>query len=235
MSPSEDSESKNPSDAQGSVPPSAATPAIPSANLESQPPPNGSTKASDSAKEEKLTGAELKKRAKAEKQARREKQVQERQAAGTGRGAGAGHAPGVGQNTKSDAGKSHHESIPKGQIQGAKDEKRPRNQRRGSAAAESLKVLPMRGSAKRRDSTPSVPASNSKDVALFGHLYGQPRRTSVAGASRDIHPAILALGLQMSNYVICGSNARCVATLFCFKRVRDCWIPRGETCVSSRR
>jgi translation initiation factor eIF-2B subunit delta len=45
------------------------------------------------------------------------------------------------------------------------------------------------------------------------------RTTSIAGASKDVHPAVLALGLQMSNYTICGSCARLVATLQAFKRV----------------
>jgi len=57
------------------------------------------------------------------------------------------------------------------------------------------------------------------DVGLFGHLYGQARRQTIEGASKDVHPAVLALGFQMSNYVICGSNARCVAMLLAFKEV----------------
>jgi hypothetical protein len=58
-----------------------------------------------------------------------------------------------------------------------------------------------------------------KNVAVFGHLYGQQRRTTIAGAGKEVHPAVLALGLQMRDYVVCGSNARCVATLLAFKRV----------------
>jgi translation initiation factor eIF-2B subunit delta len=30
---------------------------------------------------------------------------------------------------------------------------------------------------------------------------------------------VLALGLQLRDYVVCGSSARCVATLLAFKRV----------------
>lgn len=58
-----------------------------------------------------------------------------------------------------------------------------------------------------------------KNVAVFGHLYGIPRRSTIAGAAKEVHPAVLALGLQIRDYVICGSSARCVATLIAFKRV----------------
>lgn len=61
--------------------------------------------------------------------------------------------------------------------------------------------------------------ADEKRVSIFGHLYGQPRRTTVAGAGKEVHPAVLALGLQLRDYVICGSNARCVAMLLCFKCV----------------
>jgi hypothetical protein len=60
---------------------------------------------------------------------------------------------------------------------------------------------------------------DDKKVAVFGHLYGQQRRTTVAGAGKEVHPAVLALGLQLRDYVVCGSSARCVATLLAFKRV----------------
>ena len=36
-----------------------------------------------------------------------------------------------------------------------------------------------------------------------------------------IHPAVVKLGLQYSYGVICGSNARCVAMLAAFKKVRS--------------
>ena len=60
----------------------------------------------------------------------------------------------------------------------------------------------------------------NKNVAVFGHLYGQQRRTSIAGVGKEVHPAVLALGLQMRDYVVCGSSARCLAMLLVFKRVR---------------
>lgn len=63
-----------------------------------------------------------------------------------------------------------------------------------------------------------APKPDEKTVAVFGHL-GVKRRSTIAGAGKEIHPAILALGLQLSEYVICGSSARCVAMLLAFKRV----------------
>jgi translation initiation factor eIF-2B subunit delta len=60
---------------------------------------------------------------------------------------------------------------------------------------------------------------DDKKVAVFGHLYGQQRRVTVGGATKEVHPAILALGMQLVDYTICGSSARCVATLLAFKRV----------------
>lgn len=63
------------------------------------------------------------------------------------------------------------------------------------------------------------PDRENKNVALLDHLYSHPRRTSIAGACKDVHPAVLALGLQMRNYLICGSSARCASMMLVFKRV----------------
>jgi translation initiation factor eIF-2B subunit delta len=54
---------------------------------------------------------------------------------------------------------------------------------------------------------------------FFGHLYSQPKQQSLVGASKDVHPAVLALGLQYSSYAICGSTARMVSMLLVFKTV----------------
>ena len=35
----------------------------------------------------------------------------------------------------------------------------------------------------------------------------------------DIHPAVIVIGLQFSDFKICGANARCIATLTAFKKV----------------
>lgn len=79
----------------------------------------------------------------------------------------------------------------------------------------SAKQTPSASAAKVPTKAPSEPAP----VSLFAHLYGQPRRHTLEGAAKEVHPAVLALGLQMSSYEICGSNARCVAMLLAFKKV----------------
>ena len=60
---------------------------------------------------------------------------------------------------------------------------------------------------------------DEKRVAFFSHLYPKEKRTNIAGAGKEIHPAVLALGLQLRDHIICGGNARCVATLLVFKKV----------------
>lgn len=161
---------------------------------------------------EKLSGAELKKRKQAEKAARRaqDKQIKQTPAPVEVKGPG---KPGIG----SEALKKLAVSTP--MTPTAKGQ----HKRTGSIS----KPLPMRPV----QSQAAPPASQPKEpqkVALFGHLYGQTRRTTIAGAGRDVHPAVLAFGLQMSNYVICGSSARCVAMLLVVKRV---WPRYSERCT----
>lgn len=60
--------------------------------------------------------------------------------------------------------------------------------------------------------------------SLLAHL--SVAKGSTDKAERDVHPAILALGLAYAEHRICGSNARCVALLGAFKRViRDYQTP----------
>ncbi len=190
-----------------------------------QPTSNGAPKQSKPENESGLSPAEQKKLKKAEAKARREKQVREKQArgdAGSGPSTGAQHgSPG----NKSGADKSQSQSQDSsGRGHQSGGPKELHHKRTGSGhhhhSDAQHRALPVRGAVKRGGSSLAVTQKDPKEVALFGHLYGHPRRMSVAGAARDIHPAVLALGLQMSSYIICGSNARCVATLFCFKRVR---------------
>lgn len=147
---------------------------------------------------QKLSNAELKKRAKAGKAAKR---AQEKEAKASSQPAlpdvKAHDAPPDGSHTRSPS-----DSVAA-----------PSTKSQHKQSGPSPKSLPLR-------STQAQPKKEIKNVALFGHLYGQPRRTTIAAAGKDVHPAILSLGLQMSNYIICGSNARCVATMLCFKRVR---------------
>jgi translation initiation factor eIF-2B subunit delta len=145
----------------------------------------------------KLSGAELKAKAKAEKAARRAQAAQEKQVGGEVPTAAS--QPGPAQKTEGQkGGKGQHK-------------------RAGSTALDTRSV-PVRGAQKATAPIPEVPKKEDKTVEFFRHLY-KPRMTSIAGASKEVHPAVLALGLQMSNYTICGSCARLVATLQAFKRV----------------
>lgn len=150
--------------------------------------------------EKALTPAELKKKAKEEKAARRAKEKLERE---SGAGAAGSAAPGGAQGRPP--------ATPKKDAAGGASQKGQKAPppRRGSGPGTAIH-------------TPAVEQKKKKDdkkVAVFGHLYGQQRRTTVAGAAKEVHPAVLALGLQLRDYVVCGSSARCVATLLAFKRV----------------
>lgn len=145
----------------------------------------------------KLSGAELKKQAKAEKAARRAQALQEKQAGSTPTSSG----PLSGPQQKSE---------------GVKNQK-AQHRRTGSTAGE-LRNLAVRGGAPQSAPAVKTPQKEDKTVEFFRHLY-KPRRTTIAGAGKEVHPAVQALGLQMSNYTICGSCARLVATLQAFKRV----------------
>ena len=161
-------------------------------------------KAAEVTNSSKLSNAELKQRAKAEKAARR---VQGKQ----------------NQEPKTDKalqakGKAEKDKIRRGSEAGGAAKFVTKAQNKSAVSGE--KPLPVRSAQPSAPTPGREPKKENKDVALFGHLYGHPRRTTIAGASKDVHPTVLALGLQMSNYVVCGSSARCVATLLVFKRVR---------------
>jgi translation initiation factor eIF-2B subunit delta len=58
---------------------------------------------------------------------------------------------------------------------------------------------------------------NPRGVRIFSHFGLQHK----SGASKGlVHPAIVRLGLLFSDFKITGANARCLATLIAFKRVR---------------
>lgn len=156
----------------------------------------------------KISNVELKKRAKEEKAARRAKEKGDQQTvSATGLSGGK-----RGDTVKGTPGKDLN----------ATGQPTTKNQHRrtSSSTVHQQKQVPLRPALAQAIAPGPAVKKESKNVALFGHLYGTPRRTTLAGTSKDIHPAVLALGLQMSSYVVCGSNARCVATLLVFKRVR---------------
>ncbi|KAL8662621.1 MAG: hypothetical protein Q9202_004579 [Teloschistes flavicans] len=211
-------------------------------------------------KDEKISGAELKKRAKAEKAAKRAQARQEQQIPLQEEPPKSGktnmvkdrtrglHATGNTsiENTQQSSdiyslgcvfnemltwvsqGKSADKFL---EVQRAKGSilqplqlpiptSKGQHQRKGSNTANVQKPLQLRPSQQPTPAPVSEPRkSEVKKVAFLSHLYGAPKRTTIVGANKDVHPSVLALGLQMSNYVICGSNARCVSTLLVFKKV----------------
>ena len=182
---------------------------------------NGTQNGAGDTKDGKLSGAELKKRAKEEKAARRAQGKQEKpgkQPSVTTGGLGTKQADLKVELTKKGA-LLPAPSTPTGKGQ---------HKRTGSTNINIQKTMPIRQAQSQPAAITEQAKQDDKRVALFGHLYGQPRRTTIAVAARDVHPAVLALGLQMSNYVICGSNARCVASLLVFKRVS--YIPYNISC-----
>lgn len=179
---------------------------------------------------EKLSPAELKKRAKAEKQARR---AAEKEA----KGAGGGGAPAsVNGAASADSGRAagQQQQRPKQQQQQKGTNKQGTQERQGGAQQGPLPVRARRVS----QSVPKDVAKKvekkveSKNVELFSHLYNQPRRHNIDGASKDVHPAVVALGFQISSYEIAGSTARCVGMLNAFKEAIQEYTTPGGTSLA---
>ena len=179
------------------APAPVATAAVP-ASQPQETSPNGDAKTAKPAEEaapKKLSPAELKKQKQAEKQARRAQQ-------------------------KGPVGPPKEQGAAKDGQKQAKDPKQ-------GAKNEQARPMPIR----RRPSQSNVPVQKepekkskkeSKQAGIglfFGHLYSQPKQQSMNGAGKDVHPAVLSLGLQYSSYAICGSTARMVAMLLSFKAV----------------
>ncbi|TID19061.1 IF-2B-domain-containing protein [Venturia nashicola] len=173
----------------------------PQANGAPQPPPKAAPP-----EEKKLSGKELKAQKQAEKAARRaEKQTAPPPAAA---GPSAPAPSQKGSQKQSSKGAPAPGKAPAGTGTGtSQPATMPVRNRRASTSAPAVKPVV------------AAPKPKAKQVGLFGHLYGHPRRYGIEGASKDVHPSVLALGLHMSNYEICGSTARCVAMLLVFKSV----------------
>lgn len=71
--------------------------------------------------------------------------------------------------------------------------------------------------------------SNQRGLRIFSHFGAQKRISSIKG---DIHPAILRLALQFSEFKITGANARCIATLNAFKTVIQDYVTPPNTTLS---
>ncbi|PSN65923.1 IF-2B-domain-containing protein [Corynespora cassiicola Philippines] len=182
--------------APAAQPPAAAPAADAPSNSPAQKPDDAkNAKPAEDGAPKKLSPAELKKQKQAEKQARRAAQKSSGDAPNQQKG-----APKEGSKQQKD---------PK---QAQKDDKRPLPIRRRPSQSNGSQPKDVKKETKK----------DPKQVGLFfGHLYSQPRQYSMVGASKDVHPAVLALGLQYSSYIICGSTARMVSMLLVFKSVID--------------
>jgi translation initiation factor eIF-2B subunit delta len=161
-----------------------------------------------------LTPAEKKKRAKEEKQARRAAQKGDTPAAAPPAANGTPDAKPQRAEAASSSQPKQQGQKPKAQQQ-KQAEQAPTHHKRAGSVSQSMPLR--RRPSLSGDSMPRAPKPENKQVELFSHLYSQPRRQTLAGVGKDVHPAVLALGLQMSSYEICGSSARCVAMLLAFK------------------
>ncbi|KAK2048910.1 initiation factor 2 subunit family protein [Colletotrichum somersetense] len=154
--------------------------------------------------EKKLSGAEKKALAKAEKAARRAKAKEAQPAPPPGQGGaqqgGAGDAKGGKSKPRQDG--------PQGY-----------NQAGGPRGSQGVKVVPV---AAPKDNRPKVPE-------CFSHL-SMAKRIHITEADKDVHPAVLALGQQMSAFTINDSTTRLEATLLAFKKLIDSYTtPPGNT------
>ncbi|KAK4539972.1 hypothetical protein LTR36_009942 [Oleoguttula mirabilis] len=183
--------------------------------------------------EPKLSPAELKKRAKAEKQARRAAQKDPQE--------GPSSAPALATNGVHGEQKIQKQSGPQEQKPKGGQPKGQAQQKQGKPGGQEGKhertnsiqqSLPIRGQPAPTAPPKELPKKDRKQVELFSHLYTQPRRHDIAGASNNVHPSIVALGFQMSSYEICGSSARCVAMLVAFKEVIQAYTTPREVSLA---
>ena len=163
--------------------------------------------AAENSKDGRLSGKEMKAKKQAEKAARREKEKQGKQG-----------QPIVDLGTKNQS--ERPSQKPPAVASSSEAVAQSGHHKRSGSTGGTTQKMPVRPSQAVAPSLAEEPEKESKNVALFDHLYGPPRRNSIAGAGKDVYPTVLALGLQMRNYTICGSSARCVATLLAFKQVR---------------
>ncbi|KAF9768759.1 hypothetical protein IL306_013890 [Fusarium sp. DS 682] len=150
--------------------------------------------------QKKLSGAELKKKAKEEKAARRAQAKASQGSQGPSQGGQQSSGDGKGGKAKSKQDGQHQHQ----QHAGAK--------------------LPIRPAATAvvKDGKPSIPD-------CFSHL-SIARRIEMTNADKDVHPAVLILGEHMSAFAISDSTTRLEATLYAFKKVIDSYTtPPGFT------
>ena len=109
--------------------------------------------------------------------------------------------------------------------------KKPSKANEPSTPAPPTGRMPPSGRA-RGQSVSVAPPANARGLRIFSH-FGLPKPVSVVKG--DIHPAILRLALQFSEFKITGANARCIATLLAFKTVCSQYISIFTHTTSSSR
>jgi translation initiation factor eIF-2B subunit delta len=57
------------------------------------------------------------------------------------------------------------------------------------------------------------------EVPWLSHLDPPKKPNTASNTNKDLHPAVLALGLRFAEHKMVGSNARCVAMLLTFAKV----------------
>ena len=161
----------------------------------------------------RLSGADLKKQKAAEKAARRADKVAEKGAA-----IQTVEQPQTKLQPPPSLGKPDRRPS-----QSGKKDVDLHHKRTGSTTAN--KSLPLRSqqilSSQHSQTVALSMEKDPKHVPFFTHLSQRSpsKPFGISSASREIHPAVLSLALQLRDYVICGSNARAVAMLLTFKKV----------------
>ncbi|KAK6211622.1 initiation factor 2 subunit family protein [Colletotrichum tabaci] len=154
--------------------------------------------------EKKLSGAELKAKAKAEKAARRAKAKEAQPAPPPSQGSAQQGGAGDGKGGKA----KPRQDGPQGSGQAG-----------GLRGGPAAKAVPL---ATPKDNKPKVPE-------CFSHL-SIAKRLHMTEADKDVHPAVLVLGQQMGAFAINDSTTRLEATLLAFKKVIDSYTtPPGNT------
>jgi len=192
--------------------PTAAAAAAAAPSTGGQPPKDSaeSTPAVEAPK--KLSNAELKAQKQAKKANRRAAAVAAKEA-----NPGAGSAPAQGAQATGDgkASKPKSKQEQSGSSGGASAAAvRPSVGRRPSAGGGQRPAGVAPEKQKEEDPRGGIPE-------CFSHLP-MARRTTLAQADKDVHPAILAIGQQMATFTLRDPMARAEATVQGFKQVR-CW------------
>jgi len=161
---------------------------------------------------------------KAERRALQDKQRAEKgvtlEAGGKGGGGGGGGGTGSGGGSTASAGKAA------GASGGAT-----------SAGGKSTKADESKGANTVQKKHPAPKTDAANQVALFGHLaqYSDASLSSSA-ASKDVHPAVLRVGLQMADGLISGTSARMVAMLRALQAtIADYKCPPAKVQYSSQK